>query len=361
MPETLSPVFIIAEAGVNHNGSLDMALRLVDAAAEAGADAVKFQTFKAELLATAKAGKASYQISNMKEGGNQLAMLRALELKLEDHHALIEHCQARGIRFMSTAFDAASLTFLGGLGMPAIKIPSGDITCAPLLLQAAQLRQRLLVSSGMSTLTDLERALAVLAWGLLHDGQPSSQNEIDACYFSVEGQEALRRHVTLLHCVTQYPAPAEAVNLRAMDTMAQAFGLPVGYSDHTLGIEVSVAAVARGATVIEKHFTLDRLLPGPDHLASLEPDELKHMVGAIRNVEAALGSARKLPAPAEHPNRAVARRSIVAGRPIEAGELFSLDMLDCKRPGTGMSPMEIWSLVGRPATRDFSPDEQIEP
>ncbi|OQS08491.1 N-acetylneuraminate synthase [Chromobacterium violaceum] len=353
--------FIIAEAGVNHNGSLDLALRLVDAAAEAGADAVKFQTFKAELLATAQAAKASYQISNTKEEGSQLAMLRALELKLEDHHALIEHCRARDIRFMSTAFDAPSLAFLGGLGMPAIKIPSGDITCAPLLLQAAQLRQRLLVSSGMSTLTDLERALAVLAWGLLHDGQPSGQNEIDACYFSVEGQEALRNHVTLLHCVTQYPAPPEAVNLRAMDTMAQAFGLPVGYSDHTLGSEMSIAAVARGAVVIEKHFTLDRSLPGPDHLASLEPSELKHMVSAIRNVELALGSARKLPALAEHPNRSIGRRSIVARHPIAAGEILTLEMLDCKRPGAGMSPMDIWSLVGRPAARAFAVDEQIEP
>lgn len=361
MPDTSSSVFVIAEAGVNHNGSLDMAKRLVDVAADAGADVVKFQTFKAELLATAQAAKASYQVANTKEDGGQLAMLRALELKLEDHHALIEHCRLRGIRFMSTGFDPQSLAFLGTLGMPAIKIPSGDITCAPLLLQAAQLRQRLLVSSGMSTLTDLERALAVLSWGLLHDDQPTSQGEIDACYFSAEGQDALHRHVTLLHCVTQYPAPAEAVNLRAMDTMAQAFGLPVGYSDHTLGIEMSIAAVARGATVIEKHFTLDRNLPGPDHLASLEPDELKHLVGAIRNIEAGLGATQKLPALAERPNRAVARRSVVARRPIAKGEPLTLDMLDCKRPGTGISPMDIWSLLGRPAARDFAADEQIEP
>lgn len=361
MSDSTTPVFIIAEAGVNHNGSLDMAKRLIDAAADAGADVVKFQTFKAELLATAQAPKARYQVANTTEDGGQLAMLRALELKLEDHHALIEHCRQRCIRFMSTGFDPQSLAFLGTLGMPAIKIPSGDITCAPQLLQAAQLRQRLLVSSGMSTLTDLEGALAVLSWGLLHDGQPSAQDEIDSCYFSAEGQDALQRHVTLLHCVTQYPAPAESVNLRAMDTMAQAFGLPVGYSDHTLGIEMSIAAVARGATVIEKHFTLDRTLPGPDHLASLEPGELKHMVQAIRNIEAGLGTSHKLPVPAERPNRAVARRSVVARRPIVKGEPLTLDMLDSKRPGNGVSPMDIWSLIGRPAARDFAPDEQIEP
>lgn len=362
MPDTLSPpVLVIAEAGVNHNGSLEMAIQLVDAAAEAGADVVKFQTFKAELLATAHAAKASYQVANTKQDGGQLAMLRALELGFDDHHTLVEHCRRRGIRFMSTGFDSQSLAFVGALEVPAIKIPSGDITCAPLLLQAAQLRKRLLVSSGMSTLTDIERALAVLSWGLLNDGQPSDQGEIDACYFSAEGQRVLRDHVTLLHCVTQYPAPAESINLRAMDTMARAFGLPVGYSDHTLGIEMSIAAVARGAVVIEKHFTLDRTLPGPDHLASLEPGELKHMVSAIRNIEAGLGNTRKLPAPVERPNRAVARRSIVARRPIAAGEPLTLDMLDCKRPGIGMSPMDIWSLIGRPAARDFAKDDPIEP
>jgi N-acetylneuraminate synthase len=359
--DSARPVFIIAEAGVNHNGSPDLARRLVDVAAEAGADAVKFQTFKAELLATAQAAKASYQTANTGRGGGQLKMLRALELKLDDHYMLVAHCKARGISFTSTAFDAYSLKFLGTLGMPVIKIPSGDITCAPLLLQAAQLRQRLLVSSGMSTLSDVESALGVLAYGLLQDGTPNGQEEIDAAYLGGEGREALRRHVTLLHCVTQYPTPPEDVHLRAMDTMAQAFGLPVGYSDHTLGIEMSIAAVARGATVIEKHFTLDRTLPGPDHLASLEPNELKNMVRAIRHVESGLGNARKLPAPSESANRIAARRSVVARRPIAAGEVLALDMLDCKRPGTGLSPMDIWSLVGRKASRAYAADEQIEP
>lgn len=353
-------VLVIAEAGVNHNGSLDLALRLVDAAADAGADVVKFQTFKADMLATAKAAKARYQVDNTKEDGGQIEMLRSLELTVDAHYALIEHCNQRGIRFMSTGFDSESLLFLGALGMPAVKIPSGDITCAPLLLQAAQLRQRLLVSTGMSTLTDIEHALRVLAWGLIQDGQPTGIDDLNNAYLSSEGQAALRQHVTLLHCVTQYPAPPESVNLRAMDTIFKAFGLSVGYSDHTLGIEMPIAAVALGATVIEKHFTLDRNLPGPDHLASLEPAELGLMVRAIRHVEKALGTARKIPAPAEQGNISVVRRSIVAKQHIREGELFNSEMLAYKRPGTGISPMNIWSLIGYPAKRNFSPDEQID-
>jgi N-acetylneuraminate synthase len=356
-----SSVFFIAEAGVNHNGSLELARQLVDVAAHAGADVVKFQSFKAAKLTTAHARKAEYQVANTQEQGNQLDMLRRLELSDSDHEALLEHCRARGIRFMSTAFDSESLTLLGALGMPAIKIPSGDITCAPLLLQAARMRQPLIVSSGMSTLTDIEQALGVIAFGLLNDGEPTDQVDFEMAYASAKGREALQRHVTLLHCVTQYPAPASSVHLRAMDTMAAAFGLPVGYSDHTAGIEVSIAAVARGATVIEKHFTLDRSLPGPDHAASLEPSELKALISAIRNVEAALGSAIKCPAPEELPNRAVARRSLVAARPIRAGETFSADAFAWKRPGTGVSPMLLWNMVGKTATRDYAPDDLIQP
>jgi N-acetylneuraminate synthase len=355
-----SPVFFIAEAGVNHNGSLELALRLVDIAAEAGADAVKFQTFKAENLVTAAAGKAQYQIDNTQEDGNQLAMLQRLELKPEDHDALLAHCRKRGIAFMSTGFDAESLAMLAEFNMPAIKIPSGDITCGPLLLQAARLRQKLIVSTGMSTLGDIERALAVIAFGLIHDGEPASQAELDAAYASTAGRQALRDHVTLLHCVTQYPAPPASVHLRAMDTMRAAFGLPVGYSDHTLGIEVSIAAVARGATVIEKHFTLDRTLPGPDHVASLEPHELSQLVGAIRNVEQALGSTLKRPAPDELSNRLVARRSVVAAKAISAGEFLTSDKLAYKRPGEGISPMEIWFLGDRTARHSYERDEPIE-
>ena len=354
-------VFFIAEAGVNHNGLIELALQLVDVAADAGADAVKFQTFKAAKLTTAQARKADYQVTNTQEAGNQLDMLRRLELSDSDHEVLFAHCRARGIRFMSTAFDADSLGMLGGLGMPAIKIPSGDITCAPLLLQSARLRQPLIVSSGMSTLADIEQALGVIAFGLLRDDEPTGQSDFETAYASLEGREALRRHVTLLHCVTQYPAPASSVNLRAMDTMAAAFGLPVGYSDHTAGIEVSIAAVARGATVIEKHFTLDRSLPGPDHAASLEPSELTALIGAIRNVEAALGSPVKCPAPEELANRAVARRSLVAARAIRAGESFTAGALAWKRPGSGISPMLLWDMSGRTATRDYDVDELIQP
>ena len=352
---------VIAEAGVNHNGSLELALRLVDVAADAGADVVKFQTFKAEQLATAKAVKAAYQTANTKQAGSQLDMLRRLELAPADHHALLLRCRERGIRFMSTAFDAESLAFLATLNMPAIKIPSGDITCGPLLLQAARLRQPLIVSTGMSTLADIEQALGVIAFGLTRVGEPTGSADFDTAYASDEGRAALLRHVTLLHCVTQYPAPPEAVNLRAMDTMVAAFGLPVGYSDHTAGVEVSIAAVARGARVIEKHFTLDRTMPGPDHAASLEPGELSRMVSSIRNVEQALGSPVKAPAASESANRPIARRSVVAARAIRRGETLSADMLASKRPGHGISPMHLWSLLGRPAGRDYEPDDAIEP
>lgn len=353
--------FVIAEAGVNHNGDLARALELVDVAAAAGADAVKFQTFKADLLATAQAAKADYQVANTGDDGSQLAMLRALELSHDQHARLLHRCKERGIHFMSTAFDEHSLRFLAGLGMPAIKIPSGDITCAPLLLQAARLEMPLIVSSGMSTLADLEAALGVLAFGFTTERAPRGQADFEAAYCSAEGQLALKRHVTLLHCVTEYPAPPEAVNLRAIDTMAAAFGLPVGYSDHTLGCDVALAAVARGATVIEKHFTLDRTLPGPDHAASLEPDELIRLLAGIRTIERALGSPRKSPAAAEMANRQVARRSLVAARPIRRGEPIGPADLTHKRPGTGIPPMRLWDVLGQPASRDFGPDELIEP
>ena len=352
--------FVIAEAGVNHNGSLDLALKLVDVAADAGADVVKFQTFKAERLVTAAASKAEYQVVNTQQAGSQLDMLRTLELSPADHDALVARCRARGIRFMSTAFDAESLALLASLDMPAVKIPSGDITSGPLLLQAARLRCPLIVSTGMSTLSDIEQALGVIAFGLTADREPAGRADFDAAYHSVDGRRALERHVTLLHCTTQYPSPPESVNLRAMDTMSAAFGLPVGYSDHTLGIEVSIAAVARGATMIEKHFTLDRTLPGPDHAASLEPAELAHLVTAIRVVERALGSPLKGPAPQEASNRPVARRSIVAVRAIRQGERFTAEMLTAKRPGHGRSPMDHWSLLGRLAGRDYAADELID-
>lgn len=352
---------VIAEAGVNHNGSLELALQLVDAAADAGADVVKFQTFKAAALATASAAKADYQNANTKDGGSQLEMLRRLELAPQDHHVLVEHCRERGVRFMSTAFDAASLAFVAALDMPALKIPSGDVTCAPLLLQAARLHRPLIVSTGMCTLADVEHALGVIAFGLTTQREPAGRADFEAAYASTAGQASLRGHVTLLHCVTQYPAPFESVNLRAMDTLAAVFGLPVGYSDHTMGIEIAIAAVARGAVVVEKHFTIDRGLPGPDHAASLEPDELQQMVAAIRHVEAALGSGRKLPASQELGNRPLARRSVVAARAIRAGETIGIEDLACKRPGHGITPLDLWDVAGRRAARDYRPDEPIEP
>ena len=355
-----SRVFVIAEAGVNHNGDLDTALRLVDVAAEAGADAVKFQTFRADQLATANAARAEYQIATVREAGSQLDMLRQLELKKEHHEVLVQRCRQRRIRFMSTAFDSDSLAYLATLGMPALKIPSGDVTAGPLLLQAARLRMPLVLSSGMSTLAELEAALGVLAFGLTQDRMPRGRADFEAAYRSPAGQAALKAGVTLLHCVTEYPAPPEAVNLRAMDTMASAFGLPVGYSDHTLGIEVALAAVARGACVIEKHFTLDRGLPGPDHAASLEPCELGRLVAGIRTIESALGSPLKVPADVELSNRQVARRSLVAARPMRRGEPITDDAMAAKRPGDGLSPMEFWDLLGQPAARDFAVDEPIQ-
>lgn len=353
--------FIIAEAGVNHNGSLDLARRLIDVAADAGADVVKFQTFKADRLVTRRARKAGYQVANTGVDGDQFGMLKALELSLGDQEAVVAHCRARNIAFMSTAFDFESLDYLSTLDMPAFKVPSGDITYGAMLLRLAQLRRPLIVSTGMATLGDIDAALSVLAWGLTQSGPPSGAQALETARFSAEGRRALEEHVTLLHCTTQYPAPPEVVNLRAMNAVQSAFGLPVGYSDHTLGTAVPVAAVALGARVIEKHFTLDRGMEGPDHAASLEPSELQAMVQAIRTVETALGSSGKGPAPVEMANRTIARRSLVAARPIRTGEVYSADMFDAKRPADGISAIDPWSMVGRVARRDYQPDEAIEP
>lgn len=353
-------VFVIAEAGVNHDGSLDDALRMVDVAAEAGADAVKFQTFRADQLVTRRAAKAAYQARNTGEEGGQLAMLRALELDRDAHLMLAARAAERGIRFMSTAFDLDSLAFLAGLDMPAVKIPSGDLTWGAMLLAAARTGRPLIVSTGMADLEEIRAALRVIAFGLTREGAPAGREALEAAFADPTSQAPLRERVTLLHCTTEYPAPLTAVNLRAMDIMAEAFGLPVGYSDHTLGTTVALAAVARGATVIEKHFTLDRARPGPDHAASLEPVELKAMIASIREVEIALGRAVKAPGPEEAGNRTIARRSLVAARPISEGELFTLENLTAKRPADGLSPMAIWPLLGRSASRAYESDEVIE-
>lgn len=349
---------VIAEAGVNHGGDPAVAAELVDVAAEAGADAVKFQTFRAESVATASAPKAGYQAA---QDGSHVEMLRRLELDEEAHRMLAARAAARGIAFMSTPFDLASLAFLtGDIGMRVVKVPSGEITNGPLLLAAARAADRLIVSTGMSTLDDIGAALAVVAFGLEHpDGDPG-----DAHLAPVEpgtrSEAALVERVTLLHCTSAYPTPAEDANLRAMATLRDAFGLPVGYSDHTIGIAVPVAAVALGATVLEKHFTLDRGLDGPDHAASSTPEELARLVEAVRDVETALGSGAKGVAPSEAANVDVARRSLVATRPIAAGEPFAPGNVTAKRPGGGVTPMRYWSILGAPAPRDFDKDEAIE-
>ncbi len=351
--------YVIAEAGVNHNGDIDMALRLIDVAADAGADAVKFQTFRAEDLVTETAPKAAYQLRRTDTEESQYQMLRKLELSPEMHLPLIARCEERHIDFLSTPFDAESLRFLASAAaMPAVKVPSGEITNGPFLLEIAKAGLPIILSTGMSTLDEVEDALAVLAWGRTEDRPPSSRAELRTA-FRNGGRAALAGVVTVLHCTSDYPAPAADANLRAMDTLRDAFGLPVGLSDHSEGIYVALAAVARGASIIEKHFTLDRALPGPDHAASLEPGELREMIAAIRIVEAALGDGVKQPRPSEEGTRAVARRSLVALRDIPAGTTLAARDLGAKRPGDGLSPMAAFDLVGTPAPSALKSGEKV--
>lgn len=351
----MSPVFIIAEAGVNHDGSLERALELVDVAASAGADAVKFQTFRSEMVVSRRARKAEYQEKSTGSEESQLDMIRKLELTDEAFRSLKKHADSRGILFLSTPFDEPSVEALVALGVDRLKLPSGELTNPLLLRRAAATGLPLIVSTGMATLGEVEVALGFLTGAWLGTPQESAQ-----AFASVEGQRLLRERVTLLHCTTEYPAPVAEVNLRAMQTLGQAFGLPVGFSDHTVGIAVSLAAVALGACVIEKHFTLDKALPGPDHQASLEPGELTALVSGIRSVEGALGSPIKLPTASERKNIAVARRSLVAARQIQKGELFSAENVTAKRPGNGISALRFDELVGTPASRDFEEDELLE-
>lgn len=353
-------VFIIAEAGVNHNGDLETARQLIDAAVAAGADAVKFQTFKAENLVTQQAGKAAYQKITTDADENQLAMLKRLELKYELHFELLDYCRQWGIEFLSTAFDFESLDFLvRELDVKTLKIPSGEITNGPFLLAHAQTGKPVILSTGMATLGEVETALGVLAFGYLEQCRSPSVEAFRHAYSSEQGQAVLREKVTLLHCTSEYPTPVENINLRAMDVLQQAFGLGVGYSDHSVGLLVPVVAAARGATVIEKHFTLDRTQQGPDHQVSLEPDELKEMVRSIRDIEKALGLRLKCPQPLELENRKVVRKSLVAKRAISAGECFTDENLTIKRPGTGKSPMDYWAVLGEPCRRNYDADELI--
>ena len=328
---------LIAEAGVNHNGDPAIAHQLIDVAARAGADLVKFQTFDADRLVTSKAATADYQARNTGTLESQHSMLRRLELSPKMHEELIDHCRACGIGFFSTGFDCDSVDLLAQMGLDRFKIPSGEITNLPYLRHVARYGKPVILSTGMAHLSEIEAALEAL-----------------------ERAGTGRDRITVLHCTTEYPAPMAEVNLRAMLTIRDAFGVAVGYSDHTRGIEVAIAAVALGASVIEKHFTLDRTLPGPDHQASLEPGELDAMVAAIRNIEQALGDGVKGPGASEARNLAIARKSIVAACPIRAGEPFSPINLTTKRPGTGISPMRWDEVVRLRASRDFAPDELIE-
>jgi N,N'-diacetyllegionaminate synthase len=318
------PCFVIAEAGVNHNGDLELGRELVRIAADAGADAVKFQTFSAERLATATASKAAYQAARTDPGESQRDMLKRLELGVDEHRALMRECERRGILFLSSAFDEESADLLEQLEVVAYKVPSGEITNLPYLRHLARKGRPLIVSTGMSTLDEVASA-------------------VDAIHETAEVP------IILLHCVSLYPAPAAGTNLRAMETMRNAFGLPVGYSDHTEGLAVSLAAVALGADMIEKHFTTDRALPGPDHAASLEPDELRMLIEGVRAVEAARGDGIKRPVPAEADTAAVARKSLVAATDIPAGTVIRREMLAVKRPGSGLPPQELDTVVGRKA------------
>jgi len=352
-------VYIIAEAGVNHNGQKDLAFALVDAAAEAGADAVKFQTFNAQKLAAKHAPKAAYQRVRTDENESQLSMLRKLELPLEWHVDLQAYAHSRGIEFLSTAFDTDSLVFLDKLNLPFFKVPSGELTNGPLLWQFARTGRPLILSTGMATLSEVEQALAVVAHAMYSPTEPESLSEIWHRWGSAEVLDQMRGHVVLLHCTSQYPTPAHEVNLRAMDTLASAFGLMVGYSDHTEGGLIPVAAVARGAKVIEKHFTVDRSLPGPDHKASLEPEELSRMVADIRALEQAFGDGRKAPQASEWDTRSAARQQVIVTRAIARGATFLRSDLTTARCGGGLPAMALWDQVGKIADRDYVEGEVV--
>lgn len=332
-------VTVIAEAGVNHDGSLERALALVRAAAETGADAVKFQTFRARSVARGDAPKARYQLKTTAQAESQVAMLKRLELSPDAHRQVRDASRAAGLEFLSTPFDLPSVRVLQDLGVSRLKVSSGDLTNEPLLRAVAGTGLPLIISTGMATLDEVEWALGVVASECPAEAGPN---------------------VTLLHCTSEYPAPIDEVNLRAIETLRSAFGLPVGFSDHTVGLAAPVAAVALGAVVIEKHFTLDRNLPGPDHAASMEPDDFRAMVAAIREVEAALGDGRKVPSPSELENRKRVRRSLVAKSAIRAGEAFTADNLDVKRPADGVSASRYSEFLGRTARRDYAPDEPID-
>lgn len=352
--------FIIAEAGVNHNGSLFLAEKLVDQAKLAGVNAIKFQTFKTENLVTKSAQQAEYQVSNIGETTSQFEMLKKLELTFEEFKSLKVYCDKKQIHFLSTPFDFESVDFLvDELKMDIVKIPSGELTNLPFLHYIATKGKKMIVSTGMATMNEIHEALSFIAYGLAHPERNVQYKDVQSYYRNEEAKELLKEYVTVLHCTTEYPAPFESINLLAMHDIAQQTGLAIGFSDHSQGIAVPIAAVAQGARVIEKHFTLDKTMPGPDHIASLNPDELKAMTMAIRQVEQSLGDGIKAPDKVELKNKAVARKSLVAIKPIRAGEKFTKENLGVKRPGNGIHPSFYWNYLNRIAKKNYNEDELI--
>ena len=353
---------VIAEAGVNHNGSKDLAFKLIDAAHSAGADIVKFQTFKANNLVTRKAKQANYQILNSKDVESQWEMLRKLELNYDDHFELLDYCKKLGIEFLSTAFDSESLKFLvEKVGLKRLKIPSGEVTNAPFVLEHARTDCDLIVSSGLTNLAELESMLGVIAFGLTASKTCQPHETLFAqAYASDEGQRALKNKVTLLHCTTEYPAPYSDINLRAIETLASAFKLPVGFSDHSDGITMPLASIAFGVSILEKHFTLDKTMEGPDHKASLDPLELKEMIDGIRQIDVALGDGVKKPTLSELKNKSVIRKSLVAQQAIKSGAIFTAENVSIKRSGDGISPYKYWDYLGKFASKAYSPGDMID-
>ncbi len=359
----MNKVYIIAEAGVNHNGDLKLAFDLIDVAKESGADAVKFQTFKADNLVTESAKMAKYQTQNTNSNQSQYEMLKKLELSDEEFIKISNYCSKKNIDFLSTAFDHESLEFLDKkISLKTLKIASGELTNAPLLLDHARTQKKLIVSTGMATLEEIETALGIIAFGYLNPNKevsPASEDDFKKAFYSKTGKENLVQNVTLLHCTTEYPAPYSSINLNALDLMRDKFEIPIGYSDHSNGISVSLAAVSKGANIIEKHFTLDKNLAGPDHKASLDPEELKMLVNEIRNIQISLGDYIKVPTAVEKKNINVARKSIVAARSIKKGETFISSSFKFKRPGHGISPLKYWELLGQVAKKDYKENDLI--
>lgn len=353
--------YIIAEAGVNHNGSIELAFELIDIAVKAGADAVKFQTYKTENLVTKKAKQAEYQVENLGEETSQFAMLKNLELSYEEFVQLKAYCDKKRIEFLSTPFDLESVDFLiDEIGINTVKIPSGELTNSPFIHYIAKKRKSIILSTGMATMDEIHEALSFIAYGLAYPNEMVSIDEVRKFYNTQEAKEWLQEFVTVLHCTTEYPTPYKDINLRAMDSLKKELHVNIGLSDHSEGIYVPIAAVACGAKIIEKHFTISRLLPGPDHRASLEPDELTEMVSSIRKIEKSLGDIDKKPTLNEQLNRKAARKSLVATKTIRVGEIFTEENLTVKRPGSGMEPSKFWSIIGTKASNNYEEDDLID-